>query len=441
MGSFSAATGMEWKFLGSSIFDGGFMRAKNFIFITLFALTSVFLAAQILETNQYAVWGINDSKIVIPAGGVITEAVLTIIAVSPPNASFYVHLLDNANSGFATGSDADIGDFFDSHGIPLSGAYENGNYVCRFSQNDNLQSPIRTIFPSPTLVTLADSSNVQLSSALLELMDYAGNGKGIGIGIDPGSTAHLNIAGLKMELTIQSCQSVGSSKLTFSYDLNPPAAWWKLDDNANSTAVVDSSGAGLTGTASRNTSLMSVAGVLGGALAFDGTLDYVRVAPNAAINQYGRSSFAVSAWIYPHSRGQGGAARIVCKRSAGYEFYLSSNNILSVYIPHTSTAAQLTSARNAITLNAWQHVAFVYNENGDKAVKLYVNGVLQTGGSKIAGRGTLSDDRQTSLTIGRYSTSAIRQFDGLIDDVRIFGQALTASQVGLLYNQIAMGQQ
>jgi hypothetical protein len=371
---------------------------------------------------------------VIPAGGVITEAVLTITGVSPQNASLNVHLLDNTNPGFETGVDPGNGDFFYSCGVGLSGVYENGNYVCRFSQNENSQSPIRTIFPAPASVVLANSAEVQLSSSLLELMDYAGNGRGFGVGIDPGDTA-ITITGLKMELTLESYQSEGISTEIFSYDANPPAAWWKLDDKANSTVVVDSGGAGLNGTSLRNTALMSVAGPTDSAMEFDGVSDCVQIAPNAAINQYGHASFTVSAWIYPHSRGQGGTGRIVCKRGNGYDMYLSNGNILNVYIPHTTTAAQRASAKNAITLNTWQHIVFVYNEDGNKTIKLYVNGILKSGGSTTAGKGNLSDDRTANLTIGRYSTSAIRQFDGFIDDVRFFGQALTAAQVNLLYSR------
>jgi hypothetical protein len=414
-------------------FTGGFMRTKGFIFTTLFALTSAWLAAQTLETNQYAVWGVNNSKFVIPAGGVITEAVLTVMDVWPQNASFYVHLLDNANLGFETGSDAEPGDFFDSFGIPLWGVYENGNYVCRFSQNDP-PSSLRKIFPAPASVTLWNSSTASFSSALLELMDYVGNSKGVGIGIDPGNTAHLTIAGLKLELTIGSYQSAGSTKLTFSYDLNTPAARWMLDDKANSTAVVNSGG-GLAGTASQNTNLMSVAGVMGGAMAFNGTSDFVQIAPNTAINQYGRSSFAVSTWIYPRSMGQDGEGRIVSKRNPGYEFFLTGQNAIAVYIPHTTRYAFQVSANNAITLNTWQHVAFVYNEDGDNKIKLYVNGKLLTDGFNIVGLGTLSDDRQYALVIGRYGNFSIRHFDGFIDDVRIYNQSLSSSRLEAIYNE------
>jgi galactose mutarotase-like enzyme len=426
---------MGWSFFGCFyVFYGGFVRKNYLIWTGLLALTSAWLGAQTFETNQYAVWGVYDSKFVIPAGGVITEAVLTVLDVRPQNASFYVHLLDNVNVGFETGPDTEDGDFFESFGIPLWGVYENGNYVCRFSQNDPPTS-LRKLFPAPASITLGSSTTALFSSSLLEVMDYAGNGKGFGIGIDPGNTSCLTIAGLKLELTIESYQSAGSTKLTFSYDLNAPAAHWTLDDKADSTAVADSGKSGLTGTAARNTALTSAPGVMGGAMAFNGTSDYVQIAPNAAINQYGRSSFAVSAWIYPRSMGQDGVGRIVSKRNPGYEFYLTGQNALAVYIPHTTRYAFQVSANNAITLNTWQHVAFVYNEDGDNNIKLYVNGKRLTDDSNIAGLGTLSDDRQYALVIGRYGNFAIRHFDGFIDDVRIFNQSPSSARLEAIYHE------
>jgi hypothetical protein len=190
--------------------------------IILFAMTSAFIGAVILHTNQYTIWGIDEGQIVIPAGSIITEAVLTITAVGPENTSFYVHLLDNAKAGCKAGIDTKGGDFFAPHGVMLCVTYENGNYVCRFSQN-NAPSPIRAIFPEPTSITLGDSTTVLLSSAVLELMDYIGNGKGIGIGIDPGDVTNLTITGLKLNITLQSLLTADSAKVIVSYDLTPPA--------------------------------------------------------------------------------------------------------------------------------------------------------------------------------------------------------------------------
>ena len=56
-----------------------------------------------------------------------------------------------------------------------------------------------------------------------------------------------------------------------------PLAQWEMNDNANDTMVIDSSGNGYHGTSTRNTSEMYTSGQAPGegALAFDGTGDYV----------------------------------------------------------------------------------------------------------------------------------------------------------------------
>jgi hypothetical protein len=198
------------------------MKKTYFKSIILFAMMSTLIGAVILRANQYIIWGIEESKIVIPVGSVITEAVLTITAVGPQNASLYVRLLDNTKAKYKMGIDTQGGDFFAPHGVLLRATYENGNYVCRFSQNNN-PSPMRAIFPEPTSIKLGDSTTVLLSSALLELMDYIGNGKGIGIGIDPGDVTTMTFTGLKLDITIQSLLTADSTKLILSYDLTPPA--------------------------------------------------------------------------------------------------------------------------------------------------------------------------------------------------------------------------
>ena len=54
-------------------------------------------------------------------------------------------------------------------------------------------------------------------------------------------------------------------------------AHWKMDDSANNTTVVDSSGKGNHGATKLNTSALTTAGVMGSALAFNGTTDFISV--------------------------------------------------------------------------------------------------------------------------------------------------------------------
>src|SRR6185369_5389718 len=67
-------------------------------------------------------------------------------------------------------------------------------------------------------------------------------------------------------------------------------AWYKLDD-ANGSSAADSSGNGYSGT--RVNSPQWVTGIVGGALQFDGSSNYVAV-PNSP--DLGGGSFTLAAW-------------------------------------------------------------------------------------------------------------------------------------------------
>ena len=79
-----------------------------------------------------------------------------------------------------------------------------------------------------------------------------------------------------------------------------------------------------------------------------------------------------------------------------------------------------------VTLGVWQHVAVV----ADGATgTFYVNG-------KNAGSGALTQlpiDTTISFVIGEVGSFAGRNFNGLIDEVRVYNRALSASEVLNLY--------
>jgi len=72
-------------------------------------------------------------------------------------------------------------------------------------------------------------------------------------------------------------------------------AHWAMDDNAESTTVLDSSENGSNGTARRNTSDLSTAGIISTALSFDGATDYVSVPDQTAWSFSG--DFTIALWV------------------------------------------------------------------------------------------------------------------------------------------------
>ena len=75
---------------------------------------------------------------------------------------------------------------------------------------------------------------------------------------------------------------------------------------------------------------------------------------------------------------------------------------------------------STIPLNTWTHIAVTYN--GSRVV-LYTNGASQS----FADTGNLASNSD-NVFIGSES-GADRQFSGLIDEVKIYNRALSASEI------------
>jgi|GEM_PF-4007402 len=215
---------------------------RLYIFAVGLALLSAAVSAQKIRANQFLIWGIGDNEIMIPSGKIIVDAILTLENVATVNNTFYVHLLDNTNKGLFIGSDSFQGDYFESYGFPLQGSYEKGHFVCRLKTINNYQSPMASIFANPCTITLPDLSSITLSSAILELMDYAGNGRGFGIGIDVLDST-LTLSSIRLEMTLKSLnQTAPDSTLIFSLDCPETILHPFQDHFPSGLSVVDEGG-------------------------------------------------------------------------------------------------------------------------------------------------------------------------------------------------------
>lgn len=203
--------------------------------------------------------------------------------------------------------------------------------------------------------------------------------------------------------------------------------YWAFDETTG-TSAVDSSGNGHAGTFEYGVARPSVVECRrGGCVSLDGVDDYVRVLDAAALKLIG--DVTISAWIKP--TGLGTAQSIVSKR---YEFELGEIASASPYGMRwthkasggTVVAGNLTSSTAA---GQWQHVVLVRNGT-TKQITGYYNG-----SPALTSTYTLVPATNTySVNIGRNPASTQR-FKGLIDEVRIYNVALTASEVQALFAQ------
>jgi hypothetical protein len=195
-------------------------------------------------------------------------------------------------------------------------------------------------------------------------------------------------------------------------------AWWEFDEGSGSSAG-DSSGYGNTGTINGATWVDDQFG--GKALSFDGTDDGVVASVGSGSLAMGGDQLTIAAWIYPTS--DSAWDRIVV-RAGSYYFsrYNVSDPYNALYIMGSDPEGWSKSALGAVPLNTWTHVAFVYD--GSNAISYidfeYSNTTARTGNLINTG-----DD----VVIGGYDAE---QFDGMIDDVRIYDRALTAGEIAAI---------
>jgi hypothetical protein len=165
-------------------------------------------------------------------------------------------------------------------------------------------------------------------------------------------------------------------------------------------------------------------GVLNGALQFNGSSTYAVVPNSSSLNITG--SITVSAWLKINSiptNYVGIVAKGEGDPSYNLEFNASGASVGLVFADSSYHGAN----SNALTTNTWYLITGTYDMS---QIKLYVNGNLQ-GVTNYTGT---YQSNSEPLYIGNQQPGAGRYYNGLLDDLRIYNNALTASEIQQLYN-------
>jgi hypothetical protein len=191
-------------------------------------------------------------------------------------------------------------------------------------------------------------------------------------------------------------------------------------DEANGMTALDASGNGLDGTLSSGAGRAE--GRFGRAVALDGSSDSVTVA-DAPLLDF-TSGVTVEAWVY--RRPQTATRRsLVAKEATAQRAYfldaISATGDRPAVGVSVGGVEQVLAGGNALPLRVWTHVAGTYDGT---LLRLYVNGTevanrLQSGAITVSS-GAL-----------RFGGNAIANeyFYGRIDEVRLYGRALSAAEI------------
>ena len=157
----------------------------------------------------------------------------------------------------------------------------------------------------------------------------------------------------------------------------------------------------------------------GGALDFNGSNK-----TNQGDSNDQTDSFTLSAWINPDDVSTSGQ-RIIYKDdgTTGWALSLGDPGSGRLRFYTRETSPRLTDTGDVISANNWYHVVAVFDNSADTK-SIYVNGTEEARTTGVSGSQSGNGD---DLEFGR-------NFDGTIDEVRIYPKALTQHQIRDQYN-------
>jgi hypothetical protein len=199
---------------------------------------------------------------------------------------------------------------------------------------------------------------------------------------------------------------------------------WTMDGSG--IVVEDSSGHGHDGRLLRGARL--VRGVRGGAASLDGRSGYVDLGLESAFRLKG--STTIAAWVLPSRFPADDAAIVSTHNGLGYQLDTTVDRgprTIGFKLANACGDLMARYGKTMLRLGEWYYVVGVYDAPRRK-IDVYLNGKLDDGPLV----GTVTSRQRSSreaLVIGRRSDSAGFEFEGLIDDVRLYSRPLKESDI------------
>jgi len=219
---------------------------------------------------------------------------------------------------------------------------------------------------------------------------------------------------------------------------------WEFDDS-NHTFLEDSIGSN-DGTFSGYTfndgavsgaTLNTTDGKFGNAYDFDGNDDSISTGKDFVADGEITDTLTMSAWVKVSSWDYG---KVVMGQVTSrvhpldlYGLYIGTANRFFFRVD-TTNAQILSTSATGLSVNTWYHVTTIYN--GTEQC-LYINGELNGTGC-TANTGNINNVTSSSFTIGNRVSelSQVSDFNGSIDEVRIWNKALTQAEIQAEMNNV-----
>ena len=164
-------------------------------------------------------------------------------------------------------------------------------------------------------------------------------------------------------------------------------------------------------------------GKIAGAYDFDGVDDYIGIDDHVSLK--GFSELTISFWINPENSQTAGI--IDKNRFAEWNVHLTSNQVRFEGENTGSSTIRFTS-NNAISSNQWTHVVVLYNGS---IKKIYFGGIEQAITINDNAVGDIFSSTNP-IYIGKMNDGY--NFNGSIDEVKIYNRSLSAEQISAIYS-------
>ena len=175
-----------------------------------------------------------------------------------------------------------------------------------------------------------------------------------------------------------------------------------------------------------------VDGKFGAGLSFDGSDDFVAIGESPDWD-IGSDDFTIMLWFFPRAERKTALITSATDYWAGLMFHNGGTRNICIWassggkfwdIIHSDPGGS-GIGNVSVPLNEWSHAAYV--RSGDQWTS-YVNGVEDV---RVTADGPLVDRTNEEKIIGRWGNPNDRGwFDGIIDEVAVFGSALSKDDIG-----------
>jgi len=235
-----------------------------------------------------------------------------------------------------------------------------------------------------------------------------------------------------VELTSVTGNVVLGSQIGVVTIMPEPVAWWRFEGNAE-----DQTGNGLDGSPNSDVSFPSASPAKAGSpgtcayakldnrnfLFFPSTVGLISVQDANALDL--DNQLTIAGWVRREESGEG----YILSKPDNYQWYVDSSGR---FFWLWGNSGELSTGEGVLFEGTWVHLAVTYRSDYQT---LYVNGELVNDSFWDGTLPTSNDD----LLFGResfFSLLASSRFSGLVDEMRIYSEALSSAAIEQVYNAV-----